>query len=184
MKTSFKFAGAGIALVFAGCAAMDWGTHLAAFKYTPGEQDAVVIVGGGSATTCVGNPTGVRILEEGERSHFYVKGITGFNSPMDTSLYKDHQGVLTAMRLEPGSYYAVLWPFNGMIEPIKPPHFQFTVAAGEVIYLGELYLGNGCDLNNRVTVRDEFDRDMALLKAQNPGLAKASIQKRVPAIPQ
>ena len=184
MKTIYKFTGAGIALALSGCAAMDWGTHLGAFKYTPGEKDAVVIVGGGSATTCVGNPTSVRVLEEGQLSHLYVKGITGFNSPMDTSMYKDHQGVLTAMRLEPGSYYAVLWPFNGLLKPIKPPHFKFTVAASEVVYLGELFFTDSCDLLNHVTVRDGFDRDMALIKAQNPDLAKVTIQKRVLTLPQ
>ena len=175
---------AGVALAAAtlsGCAAMDWGSHLAAFKYTQDDRnDAVVLVAGGSREYCGPNPTSIRILAQGDHSPMTAKGITGFNSALDTSMYKDHQGVLAAMRLPPGNYYAILWPFNAVnFVPTTVPHANFTVKAGEVVYLGEMYLENGCDLKNRVSYRDEFDRDMAILKTANSALAHAPIQKRI-----
>jgi hypothetical protein len=158
---------------------MDWGTHLASFKYTAGEQDSVVIISAGSPSTCVHNPSGVRILADGDKSALYsVKGITGFNSPLDTSSFTNHQGLVSAMRLEPGGYYAMIWPFAYTVVPKLVPRFHFTVAAGEVVYLGELFLDRGCDLQNFVTNNDEFERDIAILRVQNPTLAKANIQKR------
>ena len=163
----------------AGCAAMDWSTHLAAFKYTPEDKDAVLIISAGSPTTCVGNPSGVRILSDGDRSALYsVKGITAFNSPLDTSMFADHKGLVSAMHIEPGSYYAMMWPFNYQIVPTQVPRFHFTVEPGEVVYLGELYLARGCDLHNEVVNNDQFERDMAILRVQNPTLAKADIKKR------
>jgi len=177
-----------------GCASMDWGSHLASFKYTPGEQDAVILVSGGSDSSCAGNPASIRILADGDRSHFSVKGIAGFNSPLDTSMYKDHQGVLTAMRLEPGHYYATLWPFSALVVPVTAWRADFTVAAGEVVYLGEIYNKGGCDITGMddrgrlklpatVSFNDQFQRDMAVLSARNPDLARASVRKRILANP-
>lgn len=172
-----------------GCASMDWGTHLANFKYTPGEQDSVVLISGGSPSTCLQNPMSVRILADGDSSHFNVVGISGFNSPLDTSMYKDHQGVLMAMRLAPGRYYAALWPFNAMNVPTATWRADFTVDAGEVVYLGEIFQKGGCDFTGMVRGRlqmeafesfnDQFDRDMTVLAKINPALAHASIKKRV-----
>ena len=181
MKRIPAIAGAAIAmLALGGCAAMDWGSRLAKFNYTPEDKkDAVVLIAGGSRDYCGPNPTSIRILADGDHSPLNTKGIMGFNSALDTSMYKDHQGVLMAMRLEPGRYYAFPFPLNGTLRVVAVPRADFTVAAGEVVYLGEIYLEAGCNLDNVISFRDEFDRDMAVLKAQNPTLAQTPIQKRI-----
>lgn len=175
-------AGCGMAaLVLGGCAAMDWGTHLAHFNYTADDRkDAVILIAGGAPEQCGANPTSIRLLADGNHSPLMASGSMGFNSKLDTSMYPDHQGVLMAMRVPAGHYRVFPYPFNAVnFRPVEIPIADITVSAGEVVYVGEMYLQTACDFTSVVTYRDEFDRDMKLLKAQNPALAQASIQKRI-----
>ena len=182
MKRLFGAASTGLlALMLGGCAAMDWGTHLASFKYTPDDKnDAIVLVSAGSPESCGANPMSIRLLADGTHSPILATNVMGFNSKLDTGMYPDHQGVLMALRVPPGHYRVFPYPFNAVnFRPVEVPLADLTVGAGEVVYAGEIYLATACDPLTRVEFRDAFDRDLRLLKAQNPVLAQAAIQKRL-----
>ncbi|MGN6525430.1 MAG: hypothetical protein ACTHL8_03510 [Burkholderiaceae bacterium] len=170
-----------LAFALSGCGTMELNNHnLRSFAYTPGDHEqAVVIISGGSQTSCAGNPTAVEIQAVEDHSHFNIKGLLGFNGVLEKSMYPDHAGALGAFRLEPGDYRVFPWGLNAMNKPTRVPEVDFTVKAGEVVYLGELYMDFGCALKNRVSFNDQFDRDLALLRQLNPALAAAPFEKRI-----
>ena len=181
IKRIFAAAGGLAAVVLSGCAGMDWGSHLGHFNYGPEEKkNAVILIAGGAPEKCGANPTSIRLLADGDHSPMMAKRIMGFNSALDNIMYPAPHGVLMAMRVAPGHYRVFPYPSNAVnFPPVEIPVADITVGAGDVVYVGEMYLDRPCDFKSAVIYRDEFDRDMKLLKAQNPVLAQTAVQKRI-----
>lgn len=62
------------------------------------------------------------------------------------------------------------------------PEVEFTVSAGEILYLGEIYFGFDFDkkeVGYQLEFRNKWDRDIALFKARYPGVdwSKARINR-------
>ncbi len=163
-----------------GCAAFDPGNRLAEFKYAPGSNtDAIVIMSAGSAESCVGNPASIRVSQDGDRWHLNIETMFVANGVAEKSLFADHQGTVVVFHLPAGRHYVFPWPLNGTLRVTETPRTDFTVAAGEVVYLGEVFIDSGCAWKNTVSYHDQFERDMAILKARNPAFAQAPVIKRV-----
>ena len=101
----------------------------------------------------------------------------------------DQCGRLFAIRLPAGEYeiYAVNEMEPGANHYQLPP-LGFAVAKGRASYLGNLHTlfceglvrsTRGAILGGDLSVRDEYDRDVALLRAKYPQLAEASIDKQL-----
>jgi hypothetical protein len=100
--------------------------------------------------------------------------------------FEDHPGNLHALQLAPGKYYLAPYTlrlrtkFRPGLRPVQIPKFDFTVAAGEVVYIGEFWLVENCQGEGIDSFRDQERRDMDLLAQKNPKLSHATIVKRIP----
>ncbi len=115
--------------------------------------------------------------------HLNIVGRISVNSKVDKSMYSDHQGQLSVNRLTPGTY-RVYQLSQGPFVPRGLSEVDFSVSAGEVVYLGEVWWQPSCATAFGVEYRDKFDRDLAVLRTLNPALAAAPIQKRILKDPQ
>ena len=158
----------------------DPGKRLAEFKYAPGHQeDAIVVMSAGSTDRCMINAASVRVSRDGDRWHLNIEQMVVANGVAEKSLFADHQGTVVVFHLPPGRHYVFPWPLNGALTPNHVPRTDFTVSAGDVVYLGEVFIDSGCSLTVHVSYHDEFERDMAILKARNPAFAQAPVVKRL-----
>jgi hypothetical protein len=164
-----------------GCASLD-------YKLAPENADAsalargsaIVIASGGAPQQCISAATGMTVAPAG--SHFGKDGVIGFN--VDSYVFKsdftDHYGTLSVFQIEPGAYEVYPYTQNPMLMQTRIPKAQFTVAAGEMVYIGEFFAVSGCGPGeSRVQVRDEEARDTSLLRSRNPGFRDIGITKRI-----
>lgn len=96
--------------------------------------------------------------------------------------FGDHPGGLHAISLPPGNYYFAPYrkAFYRSLR-LSIPRYDFSVTAGEVVYLGDFYLDSKahCDDAMSTSVRDEESRDINILAKSNPVLARSAIVKRI-----
>jgi hypothetical protein len=93
--------------------------------------------------------------------------------------FADHHGNLHAVKLAPGRYYVAAWIANPYVKPVRVQKAEFTVGAGEVVYLGEYFMPVSCVWNPSVEWRDQQERDLKLLVQKNPALASRAVTKRI-----
>ena len=141
----------------------------------------IVILSAGAPEKCFSTSTFLKVLPAA-RSYFdsevALLSVDGYAVKSD---FADHHGYLHAVPLAPGTYYLAAWIANPYVKPVHVPKAEFSVSAGEVIYLGEYYMSVSCVWNPQSQFRDQEKRDMALLAQMNPTLAKAHVVKRISA---
>lgn len=143
---------------------------------------AIVVLSTGAPEPCTSTATEIDIKPASEP----YSGSNAAYMPVDTSMVKsdfaDHHGFLHVVRLEPGAYYLTTGIGNPYVKAVQVPKYDFSVSAGEVVYLGEYYMSVSCAWNTVSAFRDQEQRDIALLKQRNPAFAKVSVVKRIPAM--
>ena len=113
-------------------------------------------------------PYGSRVLADPPLDAYVVK-----------SDYPDHQGSLSVFTAPAGDYQIYPVTLNPMTEPIQIPKFEFSVGAGETVYIGELYATASCAFANRIEVRDSRSRDLDLARSRNPIFEQVTIVSRL-----
>ena len=84
--------------------------------------------------------------------------------------FPDHYGTLSAVSLPAGRYIITAEWSNPVSEPTsKAPAWTFDVVAGQAVYIGEIWRSTGCDMSVSLSMRDNFDRDVALAEKLNTG---------------
>ena len=174
----------GLLLMTAAAVCMAFSNQMNPKKLNVGKltaNDAVIVVSTGADQGCLKASSLLYVAPSG--SPYLKKVAAGFQ--IDGSLYKgdfhDHQGFLNAAKLAPGKYDAYVYVLHPGLEPTQLPKFEFSIAAGETLYLGEFYLTVACQFSMSVGgFRDQQERDLALLRTQNPQLADRMIVKRIP----
>ncbi|WP_428380970.1 hypothetical protein [Nevskia ramosa] len=142
--------------------------------------NAIVIVSAGAPSACTSTGTNLEFKSEGTR----YTGSTVAYMPVDFSIVKsdftDHHGFLHTFKLAPGNYYMTTSVANAYVKGIKVPKYDFSVSAGEIIYLGEYYMTVSCVWTPVASMRDQEQRDVAILKSKNPAFLNKKITKRIP----
>jgi hypothetical protein len=105
-------------------------------------------------------------------------GVDNFSAKSD---FDGHHGLLHVFTVPAGNYYLAPWLARPSANPIQIPKAEFSVASGEVVYLGEYFLTTACSLNTAATLRDRAERDLALLRQKNPQFVGVPITKRIAA---
>jgi hypothetical protein len=172
-------------LVAMGCALCGCGSmsnRLAPEKLEPAnvsEDSAIVVLSTGAAERCVSAATMLNLAPAG--SPHGKNGILGINVDAYAvkSDFSDHQGSLSAFVVKPGSYQLYPSTLNPYISPMKVPRAEFSVAAGEVLYIGEFFMPVACSTKGLTQFRDQETRDLSLLKERNPQLSTKPIVKRI-----
>jgi hypothetical protein len=171
------------AMLVAGCGAL--GNRLGPEKIGASDfsQDsALVVLSAGAPERCMMAATFLRIYPSGAPFNL-TSVITSFNVDgyAVQSDFTTHQGSLSVLKLKPGSYYLAPAIANPNTRALRIPKADFSVAAGEIVYLGEYWMPVSCAFNTRSGFRDQEARDMALLKQKNTAFANAKITKRIAA---
>ena len=169
-----------LAIACAGCGTMDYRLGPQNFD-VPGRKpgEGVVIASAGAAERCTSMSTSLTIAPADQP---YAKGgITAI--PVDAyvfdSDYADHFGKLSVFSLPPGRYQLYPYLANPYMVPKQVPKWEFSVEAGEVVYIGELFATRSCSSSMLIEVRDEEARDLALLRTRNPAFADVTVVKRL-----
>lgn len=136
----------------------------------------LVVFSSGSEKTSIRSGTALDLRAAGSRSRY--KGGLAINIDFsgEPSDFQDEHGNVRMVALEPGNY--CLYPFgrDAFFYQYRsgPPEFAFRVRSGMVSYLGSIFLANGS-----LSVRDRRDRDLALVRAQNPGLKDIAVEQQL-----
>jgi hypothetical protein len=169
------------ASLLAGCGSLN--NRMAPEKLTASDlssDSAIIIVSAGADKPCHQAATFLTIHEAG--APFNLRTIVetfNVDGAVLKSDFPDHQGNLSAVKIKAGNYYIAPHIANPNTKAVRTPIAEFSVAAGEVVYLGEFYVPVACGLSNQHVVRDQESRDLALLKQKNPAFANVKIIKRL-----
>jgi hypothetical protein len=139
----------------------------------------VLVVSTGAAERCISTATMLNLTPAGLP---YAKGgIVGINvdAYVIKSDFADHQGTLSVFELKPGNYQLYPSIMNPYVTPSKIPKAEFSIAAGEVLYIGEFFMPISCNWGNATEFRDQEVRDMKLLLERNPQFAEKPTTKRI-----
>ncbi len=130
----------------------------------------------GSQETSFLSPTALDLRAAGSGSPYRGGLAINLDFSRDPADFQDEHGQVRMVALEPGDY--CLYPVvrGAVFHEYKsePPEFAFRVRAGTVSYLGSIFLAGGS-----LSVRDRRDRDLALVRAQNPGLRDVDVQQQL-----
>jgi hypothetical protein len=66
------------------------------------------------------------------------------------SEFTDHHGTVNALQLAPGTYSFTPKIMNPYVNTVVAPTFEFEIKAGEVAYLGELFMTASCGMKKQL----------------------------------
>jgi hypothetical protein len=169
-----------ITLALGGCASME--NRLSPAKVDPmvlANGSGIVVISSGAAKRCISTATMLNVARAG--SPYGKNGLYGVNvdAYVIKSDFPDHQGSLSAFELKPGNYQLYPSILNPYVVPVKIPKAEFSVKAGEVVYIGEFFMPEACSFSNVTQLNDEQARDVAILRERNPQLAAKPLTKRI-----
>jgi hypothetical protein len=99
------------------------------------------------------------------------------DSKEEPSDFSEFHGIVNAVRLPPGSYDLMPGTLNATVR--SRPRFLFDVRAGETTYAGELHMSWNSEREALFTIRDRYDRDIAVAKEKNPAVEARPVVKRL-----
>lgn len=138
-----------------------------------------VIISAGANEPCVATATVLHVSPAGAPYGSRVLADPPLDAYVIKSDYSDHQGSLSVFTAPAGDYQIYPVTLNPMTEPIQIPKFEFSVEAGETVYVGELYATTSCGFNNRIEIRDSQVRDLDLARSRNPIFEHVAITSRL-----
>lgn len=180
MRSAWKVIAASLlASVLAGCAAFTNFNAPEKAKATPPAGSGIIILSTGAKERCFTAATELMIMSVSARSALDIAAGAMVDNYSVKSDFSDHQGNVHVIALPAGEY--LLYPnvLNPMLVSTQTPKAEFEVKAGETAYIGEFYMTKACSWSNIMDFRDEFDRDMTMVRARNPAFADVKVEKRI-----
>lgn len=141
---------------------------------------AKIIVTGGAPTTCGLRVFLVGVARPGRYAALSRVAEANIADGVLKSHFTDHHGRINVISLEPGRY--IVYPVAGgtLQNAGTPPTFEFEAVAGELTYIGELYVDAACGaMEGKVTMTDRQARDLAVLEKLNPAFVGVPVVKRI-----
>lgn len=115
--------------------------------------------------------------------HARVPGLEAMQLTIDNSLlgsdFPDHTGSLDVLTLPAGNYRVRPRPADPKMYIREDPIWQFTVAAGEALYLGEFDANPSCSMTPGYSIVDQQERDLSLVATLNPAFSSVQFTKRL-----
>lgn len=142
-------------------------------------EAGIAVLSTGAPQKCVSTATFLNLQPRGGtygRDNLLGVAVDVYVIPSD---FQEHYGFLHALVLKAGDYQLYPSIANPYVQAKRVPKAEFSVRAGEVVYLGEYFQPISCTLNPSSEVRDQETRDMALLAKKNPALAARPYEKRL-----
>ncbi len=139
----------------------------------------MILLSTGTTSPCTVNPIYLKMHPEGTPYHFKTDIEFNLSSSLTKSDFADHPGSVFAVIVPAGAYYVSPFSVSGYFPMAKAPKASFTVAAGETAYVGEYFLMTSCGAEGLQQIRDQMDRDLALVHAKNPRIDISGVTKRL-----
>lgn len=169
-----------MAVLLAGCGTMKNRHDPAQFAVARMPADsAVVILSTGAPKRCTSTATFLQVMPvlHANASSSAVVGVDGSFYKSD---FESHHGLVNVFTLRAGKYVITPIIANPYVKPTKVPRAEFSVEAGETVYLGEYFMPVSCSLRTWSRFDDKFDRDMAIVDKKNPDLKLTNVVTRIP----
>jgi len=169
-----------LVLLLSGCGTMT--NRYAPEKWTaaaPAEGTGLILFSTGAPERCTMAATFLKLLPEGKPYHFAETALPSVDAYVLKSDFADHQGNLHLIPVPAGQYYFAPWTANPYLVPTKVPKASFSVAAGEIVYLGEYFMPVACSTTTLGRISDQKQRDLALLKSKNPNVDTTHVVTRL-----
>jgi hypothetical protein len=167
--------------LLSGCGSMDnrSGVHRLTAATLDGKDKGVLILSAGAPTQCITMGTFLKVVDAKTGSQPDSANLIGVDVYIYKSDFPGHHGTINAVPLPPGRYEIRPFVANPYYSPIIIPNYVVEIAAGELIYGGEVFMPRACAMDTLFTIRDEFTRDTELAISKNPALAGRPIEKRL-----
>lgn len=139
----------------------------------------VVVFSAGAPERCVSFVTNLILRDRVTKKAVDPDPYLAVDAYVHKSEFTDHHGTLNALQLSPGSYSLTPYVMNPYVKTVIAPTFEFEVMAGEIAYLGEVFMTASCGLKTSFVVRDYYERDMSLAATKNPEFVGLVAAKRL-----
>lgn len=133
-------------------------------------QRATVLLSTGAPEECVSFSTFLYMMPAGSSYGRNVVALLPVDGYTIKSDFEAHQGTVHALSVAPGRYYFSPWLANPYFTATASPRFDIAVEAGEIVYVGEYYLPGRCSAGSYADINDKWERDRAIIAAQNPNI--------------
>lgn len=138
-----------------------------------------VVLSTGAPTHCMSTSTFLSLSDATTRKVVWDLPSIGMDSVYHKSDFQGHHGTVNAVQLPPGKYALTPVVMNPYVSTVTAPTFEFTVAAGELTYAGELFMTASCALRTSFQIRDQYERDTTIARSKSPALTNATFVKRL-----
>jgi len=144
------------------------------------QERGIAIFSVGAKEACTSFATGLYVEDETTGQRVGSVPAIFIDNTFQKSDFSDHHGMVDAITLLPGRYVLKTATVNPMFRTVKTPSAHFEIRAGESTYLGELYMPLSCQMfRGMFTVHDRFDRDLAVIKQNQPRLLERPLVKHI-----
>ena len=169
-----------LALLVAGCATLDNRNDPSRLSLSDlPAGSGVMIMSAGAPKHCFSTSTFLKVMPAGIKYGGRGAALLNVDGYAVKSDFADHQGSVHAVALPAGEYYLAAWIANPYVSAVRVPKADFSIAAGEVIYLGEYFIPVACTWSPVSVFRDRKERDIPLATQKNPHLAQYDIVTRI-----
>jgi len=171
---SYLLASFALLTLIAGCKTYDYAIPTNVSEMGSQSDNALVILSTGADKPSIS--AAQNLLFVSVETGNIVVGLPIDNSFLE-SHFEDHMGFVHAVSLPEGKYQVRLEVLNIYLPTSHPDVLpKFEVKAGEMVYLGELYLTHNI---KHYEIRNEQARDIAMIRKMNPDLDTAAVETRL-----
>lgn len=124
-----------------------------------------------------GSDLQVLILRKSDKE---IKARFSINNNRVRSHFPDGVGYLNVFELPAGTYLINLYGaslYSRYGKTYVSKNIEFTVAGGDIAYLGEIYFNKG-----NIVIRNKFDRDIKLFTDTNPSFSVNDFEVNIPTV--
>jgi hypothetical protein len=144
------------------------------------ENEGLVILSTGASDSCVSSSTSLHLYNS-DSDNVASFSVDNFLIKSD---YSTHMGSIHVLKLPEGDYFLTPGIANPYITITESHAVLFSVLPNEILYLGEYFMTVSCSNNSQIVIRDNYDRDIALLVKRNNLFEGLLIKKDIFKIPQ
>ena len=136
------------------------------------EDEGIVVISTGAKEHCISEATFLKVYN----SESTEVGLLSVDAYVLKTDYTTHHGNIHALKLPQGDYFLWPWLANPYASYNSPQRINFSVDKAKVKYLGEYFMEISCGYMQAI-IRDNLERDYALLKQKNKLFEGLSIEK-------
>ncbi len=141
------------------------------------EANGVVLISANADDKCMSFSTFLSLHAQGDpyKKHGPLIPVDVYAIKSD---FSDSYGFVSALAVPAGNYYFSPWLANSYFIAKRAPRFDFSVAPGEVVYLGEYHQPGRCVTGEGV-VTNKWERDREKIAIKNPDIDLSNVSVRI-----